>query len=130
MNDKEWLQNLKVGDKVIIAGNYGNKAIKIVSNVTPKQIVIEVNRFKDNDGKEQIVNSRYWKKDGFLVCGDMFVSDMLREATPEAMIKFEEERYRAVFRNKLDHLSWADVPLDRIKEIREIIEPYVKRKES
>jgi hypothetical protein len=74
-------------------------------------------------------DSKFRKESGWAT-GDSYYSLQLSEATPEALVKFEEARYRAVFTNKLSHLSWADVPLDRIKQIRELIEPYLKRKEE
>ena len=116
----EWLQNLKVGDKVIEDRHFSGKDVSEIIRFTKTQIIV-----KNPRGYE----TKY-RKDGFSVGGDRFASHILREATPEALAKFEEERYRAVFQNKLSHLSWADVPLDRIKQIRELIEPYIRRQKE
>lgn len=117
--NNEWLQNLKVGDKVIVFG-HGVEELGEVFRFTKTQIHVKLGGYEQAFRKEQ--GNSYSR----------FVSDRkyLRQATPEALVKFEEERYRAVFRNKLDHLSWADVPLDTIKQVRELVEPYVKRKEN
>jgi|SRR5579864_3079991 len=121
MSDRDWLQNLKVGDQVVEDRHFQGRDISIVSRITNTLIIV-----KNPKGFE----SRYRKTDGFNPGTDRVAIHMLRQATPEALAKLEEERYRQVFQNKLSHLSWADVPLDRIKEIRELIEPYIKRKEN
>jgi hypothetical protein len=120
MLSNDWLQKLKVGDTVIEDGDFDGKYISTVVRFTKTMIIV-----KSPNGYE----SRY-KKNGFSPgAGDRgWNSHMIREATPEALIKFEELQYRQIFANKLNHLSWADVPLDRIKQIRELVEPYVKRK--
>jgi hypothetical protein len=121
MHGDEWLQNLKVGDKVIEDRDFNGKSICTVVRFTNTQIVI-----KDSKGFE----SKYRKDNGFAVGSDIWSRNLIREATPEALAAFEEERYRQIFQNKLNKLSWVDVPLDKIKEIREIIEPYVKKQEK
>ena len=115
--NSDWLQNLKVGDKVIVQhrGLGEGKSLLVVSNITKNFIV---------------VNGRKFRKGSGYGTGDGYHHPYLIETTSEAMAAFEEERYRAVFQNKLSHLSWDDVPLDRIKQIRELVEPYSKRKEN
>jgi hypothetical protein len=121
MFDNDWLQKLKVGDTVIINGSGLNRGTSVgtITKFTKNFIVVNQNGF----------DSKYRKESGWAT-GDSYYHSHLTEATPEALAQAEEERYRQVFQNKLRHLSWADVPLDRIKEIREIIEPYIKRKEK
>ena len=120
MSDKDWLQNLKVGDKVIEDLGFQGKSISIVVRFTKTMIVV-----KNSKGCE----TRY-RKDGFTPGDHTYGLHMLRQATSEALAKFEEERYRQVFQNKLSHLSWADVPLEKIKQIRELVEPYIRRQET
>lgn len=119
MSDKDWLQNLKVGDKVIEDLHFDGKSISTVVRFTKTMIIVKSPRGFD---------SRY-KKDGFApgAGSRVWSAHMIREATPEALTKFEEERYRSVFQNKLSHLSWADVPLETIKQIRELVEPYIRK---
>jgi hypothetical protein len=118
----KWLEDLKIGDKVIEDLHFDGKSISTVVRFTKTMIIVKSPR-----GYE----SRY-KRDGFAPgAGNRgWSSHMLREATPEALAKFEEERYRTVFSSKLYHLSWADVPLDKIKQIREIIDPYVRKEDK
>jgi hypothetical protein len=122
MFDNKWLEDLKVGDKVIEDLHFDGKSISTVVRFTKTMIIVKSPRGYENrykrDGFAPNAGSREWS------------SHMIREATPEALAKFEEERYRTVFQNKLSYLSWADVPLDRIKEIREIIEPYIRKQEK
>jgi hypothetical protein len=118
----QWLENLKVGDRVIEDLHFDGKTISTVVRFTKTMIIVKSPR-----GYE----SRY-KKDGFVpgAGGRGWNSHMLREATPEALAKFEEERYRAVFSSKLNKLSWADVPLDKLKQIREIVDPYIRKEDK
>lgn len=122
MFDDKWLENLKVGDKVIEDLHFDGKSISTVVRFTKTMIVAKSPR-----GFE----SRY-KKDGFAPGGGSrgWSSHMIREATPEALAKFEEGRYRTVFAGKLNKLSWADVPLEKIKQIRELIEPHIREEEK
>ena|SRR5579864_1931692 len=122
MRDREWLDNLKVGDKVIEDLHFDGKCVSTVLRFTKTMIVV-----KNPKGYE----SRY-KKDGFSsgASSRSWTSHMLREATPEALVQLEEERYRKVFQNKLSSLLWADVPLDKIKQIRELIDPYINNEVS
>ena len=121
MSDKDWLQKLKVGNKVLVQGSGLNRGSTLgtVVRITKNFIVVNSNNF----------DSKFRKESGWAT-GDSYYSSQLSEATPEALAQFEEERYRAVFQNKLRNLSWADVPLDRIKQIRELVEPYIKRQEK
>jgi hypothetical protein len=121
MTGNEWLQNLKAGDKVLIEGSGLSKGtdLGVVSRFTNNFIVVKCGSFEYKFRKES-----GWEP------GEGYYHRHLEEATPEALAAFEEERYRQVLRNKLDHLSWADVPIDRIKQIRELIEPYVRKREK
>jgi hypothetical protein len=45
-----WLENLKIGDKVIVSQHWGNDSISIVTNITKTQIIISNRKFRKNDG--------------------------------------------------------------------------------
>ena len=122
MNDRNWLENLKVGDEVLISGGtlVGRDRLGKVSRFTKTQIIVNV------DGHED----RFKKGSGSSVGDHGYYSTFLREATSESIAAYKEELYRVVFQNKIRNLSWNDVPLDILKQIRELIEPYIKRKEE
>jgi hypothetical protein len=123
MNDL-WLQNLKVGDRVIEDLGFDGKFIARVRRLTKTQIIVNHNGFvKDYETKYRLA-------DGFSVGGDIWSTHLIREATPEAIAAVEEEQYRRRFRNKISHLSWADVPLDKLKQIREIVDPYIRKEDK
>jgi len=126
MSDHDWLQNLKVGDTVIEDRLYDSKRISQVVRLTKTQIVVK----PQPDGYETKYSRDSRDGWGRSVGGGTWDHYYLREATPEAVAAVKEAQYRRVFQNKLDHLSWNDVPLERIKQIRELIEPYVKRQEK
>lgn len=117
MDDKEWLSKLKTGDKVIIQrrGLGEGKLLTTVSYLTNNFIVVNGGKFRKESG---------------YATGGGYHTNYLIEATSESIAAFEEEKCRAVFQNKLEHLSWANVPLDKIKQIRELVEPYIKKKEE
>lgn len=117
MSERDWLKALKVGDTVIVTrdGFYGSTSISTVLRFTANFIIV-----KEPNGSE----NKFRKESGWEP-GPGSHHASLKEATPEALAELRERIYRANFLNKLEHLKWDDVPLDRIKEIREIVEPYV-----
>lgn len=117
MSDHDWLKDLKAGDTVIVEreGFYGATSISTILRFTSNFIVV-----KESNGSE----TKFRKESGWEP-GPGYHHAQMRQATPEALTELRERIYRANFENKLKHLNWNDVPLDRLKEIREIIEPYV-----
>jgi hypothetical protein len=127
MSDRDWLQNLKVGDKVIEdKGVFGNNRIATVKRLTNTQVVVSAGT--NLLGQEYEV--KYRKDYGTFVGADKYAHGILREATPEAVAEIKESQYRTTFQNKLRELSWSNVPLETIKQIQELIEPYLPKKEK
>lgn len=73
-----WLDKLKVGDKVFIRYNYdGSLWLSEVERITPtRQIVVDGMRFKDG----RHAYSRYY-------------ANFLEEATPDKIRKYEEDKF-------------------------------------
>ena len=91
MNNDQWLQNLKAGDKVCIRRQYTSAYdVYTVERVTPAQIVLPR-------------GSKYRKSDGYSIgySGYMNGGHYLSEATPERLQGIAD----AAERNKL--LKWA-----------------------
>ena len=71
------LENLKVGDKVIVGGAYYYCRIRQVEKVTKKHIVVEGNKFS--------------KEFGWIDGCSSYTSDHIRPATEEGIRRVEEE---------------------------------------
>lgn len=67
MND--WLQNLKAGDKVIESYGFNEVRLVPVERVTPTQVIVG--------------NTKYKRTTGYMVGGDSWCRNSIREATPE-----------------------------------------------
>lgn len=79
MTENNWLENLKVGDRVVIRGRY-NSYIHKVSKITKTIIEIEKgNKFK--------------KINGFLIGGGVWNTDHIEELTPEIEKEFKINQY-------------------------------------
>lgn len=78
MENKDWLNDLKVGDKVFIRYNYdGSIGLSKVERITPtKQIIVNGMRFKDG----RCAYSRYH-------------ANFLEEATPDKIRKYNEDNF-------------------------------------
>lgn len=75
MNEIEWRQSLKPGDKVYISGRYGRLgAIKKVVRTTKTQILVQIS---DNFVR------RFQKSTGFSIGGSIWHRDYMRELTSE-----------------------------------------------
>jgi hypothetical protein len=89
MQNKEWLQNLKVGDVVFRTQNYTSAMIKVTVKRITKTQIITTN------------NEKFWKKDGYNVGGGTWDTQRIYEATPELMEKFKiDELKRLAIRLK------------------------------
>ena len=71
------LENLKVGDKVIVGGVYIHNRISQVERVTKKYIVVEGNKFS--------------KEFGWIDGCSSYTSDHIRPASEEDIKRVEEE---------------------------------------
>ena len=69
MNDRNWLEQLKVGDSVIVDGSYRGSSIGKVEKITKTQIVVN--------------GARFQRKSGFLVGCDSWNRKMLRQWNEE-----------------------------------------------
>jgi len=109
--DNEWLQNLKVGDAVIIKPVFGDSVIGLVSRLTKTQIAV---------GRD-----KYRKTNGFLVGGDAYYRHHIKEATKERLdaIAYESEYCR--LRDELKALAkWRCFTNDQLGEILELVKSF------
>lgn len=115
-DDADWLQNLKVGDKVFRTEKYSQPDTpQIISRITPSSIFLRI-----TDTYEE----RYRKSDGRSVGGSAWDTQWLRPCTPkrEELWIIERLKRKAVnLRNKLL------IPQDKDMLIKfiEALKPFV-----
>ena len=87
---ENWLNKLKVGDKVFVRYNYdGSLCLSEVERITPtRQIVVNSMRFKDG----RCAYSRYY-------------ANFLEEATPDKIRKYNEDNFVQEVGKKLKSLK-------------------------
>lgn len=91
MNKKEWLENLKAGDRVIISVN-SSHSLATVSRVTATQIVI-----KNTTGLGVDYDVKYSRERGYKISSDKWHSEILEIPTPDLLEKIEERIDRKRF---------------------------------
>lgn len=96
---ESWLDNLSVGDSVVIYNGWYGASIKAVSKVTATQIVVG--------------NTRYRRKDGYVVGGGTWSRHSLREATPERVAAVR----RRVIAENLATVKWKDYELADLEKV-------------
>ncbi|KKL03903.1 hypothetical protein LCGC14_2621460 [marine sediment metagenome] len=104
---KEWLENLKVGDRVVINttsyGSQGDNSVSVVERLTKTLIITKGGRkFRRNDG---------------LSPGGEWSKDTLQEPTPEAVDRIRQ----ANLANKLRHYDWKPLPLATLRAIYDLL---------
>jgi hypothetical protein len=107
---KEWIENLKVGDKVIEVNSrqYTPDSIDTVERLTKTMIVLEkaCGRF----------NRR-----GFEVGDTTWGGSHLVEATPERIVILQEEIKKRLLVNRLGSLDWTKLPTDHLQRVWEVV---------
>ena len=106
----EWIQNLKVGDKVFVCFRMG-KSLRTVDKITPKGYIKVGGSLYNTNGSER--NSDVWSR-----C-------YLSEATPEAIKRFREEL--AIKRAIKLMRETKTITLEQANKIIELLEPPEER---
>jgi hypothetical protein len=103
---KEWLENIKQGDEVIIAGRDSRRIAK-VSRTTQTLIIADGSRFNKSYGQQVGV--------------DDFYSSSIHEATPEIKARTLEQMKRRKIVTRLESIRWKDVSTEILEKIAELI---------
>ena len=105
----QWLQDLKVGDRVIVKSRH-NTRISKVSKVTPKQLGVGTLPVKFN------------KDNGWLRGGDAFCMSYLFEATPEAVETIRKESHKSELYNKVTQFDFSKLLCHELQSIVHILD--------
>ena len=105
------LEDLKVGDKVIVGGAYSYCRIRQVEKVTKKHIVVEGNKFS--------------KEFGWIDGCSSYTSDHIRPATEEDIRRVEEETEKRNIVNYLTKINFKELSYETLVAIRDIAEKEI-----
>lgn len=101
MSIHDWLNDLKVGDKVFAGSRFSSRLLEI-ERLTKTQIIL-----KGGHGK-------YRKFDGYQVgSGSVWNMSSLRQATPELIAEFK----RAAIIDRLDSFKWKSLDTSLLETI-------------
>ena len=105
------LEDLKVGDKVIVGGAYSYCRIRQVEKVTKKHVVVEGNKFS--------------KEFGWIDGCSSYTSDHIRPATEEDIRRVEEETEKRNIVNYLTKIHFKELSYEALVAIRDIVEKEI-----
>jgi hypothetical protein len=103
MNNKEWLESLKVGDEVAVEAWNGWHSIEKVTKITKTQIVTNLGRYKRGSGLT--VGGSIWHSSEIVP-----VTDQIRKRVRKSIII-----------SKLRQLDFTRMTLDQLERIQAII---------
>ena len=101
------LEDLKVGDKVIVGGAYSYCRIRQVEKVTKKHIVVEGNKFS--------------KEFGWIDGCSSYTSDHIRPATEEDIRRVKEDEEKRGIIKWLENTIFEKLSYETLVAIRDII---------
>ena len=105
------LEDLKVGDKVIVGGYYTNIRIRQVEKVTKKHIVVEGNKFS--------------KEFGWIDGCSSYTSDHIRPATEEDIRRVKEDEEKRGIIKWLENTIFEKLSYETLVAIRDIVEKEI-----
>jgi len=121
MSDNLWLQNLKVGDRVIISGNnaFGGDVVGLVSRLTKTQVLVTLGL--------STYEHKYRLKDGRSIGTGTWETKWIYEATPEKIeaILLRNKRFK-IKKYVTETINWDVVPKNVIDHLYEVLDPFVK----
>ena len=105
------LEDLKVGDKVIVGGAYSYCRIRQVEKVTKKHIVVEGNKFS--------------KEFGWIDGCSSYTSDHIRPATEEDIRRVKEDEEKRGIIKWLENTIFEKLSYETLVAIRDIVEKEI-----
>lgn len=119
MSDKEWLNGLKVGDRVVVAGRDGMH-LRTVLHVTKTQV--KVSNGKNLAGAT--IERAFVRATGRAYgSGSCWNSPSLAKPTEDLLSQIEMKRLERKIRNMLTTFK-VEGTLSDLKRMEEILEPY------
>jgi predicted ATP-grasp superfamily ATP-dependent carboligase len=110
MNEEysQWLNGLKVGDKVIVNGRNGYY-VEQVAKITPTQIQTSKEKFRKETGRR--------------IGDDAWIIAHLEKPTPEILATIKKRIVVAKLRHKV---KWEDCDLETLTKVFELVKLHVE----
>lgn len=106
------LENLKVGDLVVVKGNITDiKTLSKIDRVTKTQIIIGYRRFRKSDG--QLVGRDDWHYAN------------IRPATDEDIERINKDREKRELVKHLNGVVWYNLPLESLTHIWDVVKKEI-----
>lgn len=103
----ENLEDIKVGDKVILYRKFQNNVVSEVERLTKNYVIVDGRKFR--------------KKDGFEPGNVGFYSSSISRATEEMIAKVEEENMRDLLISKISHYPFSKLSTEELEEVYKLI---------
>lgn len=107
MFDTDWIDNLSVGDKVIVSGRWVVDSIRYVEAINKATIKVGGILFN--------------KKDGFRRGGDTFGRCFLVKPTEERLKDISENKERRLLEYRLKNINFDEINIETIRKINELL---------
>jgi single-stranded DNA-binding protein len=121
MSEKNWLAELKKGDRVIVSGRYGSERyVQTVLRLTATRILVGTPSARI-DGAD--AETAFRKSDGHEIGAHPYSGRALVEGTPEAVQAVSNENKRIKLADALAHRNWRNVSLEKLEQITAILTP-------
>lgn len=104
------LENLKVGDVVIVSGVFADKLSKVI-RVTKAQILVD--------------NCHYRKKDGRLIGGSDWHYGRIKPATDEDIERIKKTERKNELMAYLKGVAWYKLPPESLKTICDVVKKEI-----
>ena len=104
------LENLKVGDLVIVVGSFASKLSKVI-RVTKAQILVD--------------NRHYWKKDGCLVGGSDWCYSRIKPATDEDIESINKREQKEELIAFIRKNAWVNLSLESLQTICDVVKKEI-----
>lgn len=107
--NKEWLESLKVGDKVFVRGHF-TKAIRPVEKI--------------NKGSIKVGGTLYNKTDGYQKGGDVWYRTYIEEVTDDILKEVQRENKAMNIEMMLHGLDCKKFTLEQLEELEALIKKF------
>ena len=104
------LENLKVGDVVIVSGVFADKLSKVM-RVTKAQILVD--------------NRHYWKKDGRIVGRSGFCCGRIKPATDEDIERINKREQKEELIAFIRKVAWCNLSLESLQAICDVVKKEI-----
>lgn len=110
MSGSDWLTSAKVGDDVIVRGDYGvGRSISRIERLTKTQIIVAGS------------TTRFRRADGHEIGAVAYSGRALEQGTPEAVLTVRNAIRAEKLATQLNHRNWRNTPLETLEKVTALL---------